>query len=108
MDFAAIEAEFPYQAPVVEPTPLVLVWYNVYFRDEYYGHVPEAILDDVKLYMGLAGGFDFDPATLTLRSLHKADCYRLLVSKITVRLHGWMRAEEPVLRSGSTVNGERP
>jgi hypothetical protein len=89
MELTAIEAEKDHHGGTLvapEPTPC-LTWYNVYFREEYFGHIPETILEEVMLYMGLAGGFDFNPATLTLRSLHRPDQYRQMVRKIVRMVH---------------------
>lgn len=65
------------------------VYWEVWFRDEYFGHVAEEIIDDVVLVMMDHGGFVRDPARRRLESMHSRAGYGGMVRAIVARLNVW-------------------
>lgn len=82
MDFEAIEAYETEQA-ALEP-------WEVWFRDEYFGQVPEELVTDVALIMAKAGGLFHDPVNRRLEAWHGPGTYHDMVTAIVARINQWM------------------
>ena len=81
MEFTAIEAE--------EVAPAIEYW-QVWFREEYFGKVPEELIPDVAVIMAGAGGLAHDPTNLRLEAWHRPAAYSEMVRAIVDRLNRWM------------------
>lgn len=97
MDFEAIEAYEAenkltpaHRAPGESNEPDLMYW-EVWFREEYFGTVPEAIIGDVVLVMMAHGGFVRDPGR-RLESMHSPAGYHGMVTAIVARLNRWLEA----------------
>lgn len=99
-EFEAVEAEELFPSPVKlndlaalmeqERDAAPLVYWEVWFREEYFGKVPDEIIGDVLLIMMDYGGFVRDPGRRRLESMHSPAGYNRMATGIVARLNRWM------------------